>query len=297
MSSANQPRRSKVLSLENIMNPSADQPEKNTFGDKPKVDEIKAENENIPIGRCSLERPAGGTRVSGRKGELADISVDGCLPPSIQSPVIFGKQATSPTLSVDLPEVAAYELRILQHPVRARCCGFGNKDRRAIDPPPVVELILLDTQSRPLPPRDQPRLILHAALYDDTGTVDRSLVENSWIDPPETVNAITGTHCATPQLLKDHEGTLRLVFLFTDISVRVPGTWRLLFRLCDLLFGGPGSLSPSGNSKSFGRPLLATCMTDCFSSFRPKSFPGVLQTTELSKALAEQGISEIRIRR
>jgi hypothetical protein len=35
-------------------------------------------------------------------------------------------------------------LEIVQHPVRARCCGFGEKDRRSLDPPPIIELTAED---------------------------------------------------------------------------------------------------------------------------------------------------------
>lgn len=31
---------------------------------------------------------------------------------------------------------------VIQHPLRARCCGFGEKDRRPIDPPPVLQLFV-----------------------------------------------------------------------------------------------------------------------------------------------------------
>ncbi|OMJ21215.1 hypothetical protein AYI69_g5922 [Smittium culicis] len=33
-----------------------------------------------------------------------------------------------------------FDLEIVQHPLRARMCGFGGKDRRPIDPPPAVRL-------------------------------------------------------------------------------------------------------------------------------------------------------------
>lgn len=35
----------------------------------------------------------------------------------------------------------AYELVVCQQPLHARMCGFGEKDRRPIDPPPIVQLI------------------------------------------------------------------------------------------------------------------------------------------------------------
>jgi hypothetical protein len=37
---------------------------------------------------------------------------------------------------------------VVQNPIRARCCGFGEKDRRPIDPPPILELIAKDEQGQ-----------------------------------------------------------------------------------------------------------------------------------------------------
>lgn len=37
-----------------------------------------------------------------------------------------------------------YSLTVPQQPLRARMCGFGDKDRRAVTPPPCVRLAVLD---------------------------------------------------------------------------------------------------------------------------------------------------------
>lgn len=39
-----------------------------------------------------------------------------------------------------------YELVVCQQPLHARMCGFGEKDRRPIDPPPIVKLIVQQEQ-------------------------------------------------------------------------------------------------------------------------------------------------------
>ena len=41
-----------------------------------------------------------------------------------------------------------YQLIVVQQPVRARMCGFGEKDRRPVDPPPVVKLAVFDQNNR-----------------------------------------------------------------------------------------------------------------------------------------------------
>jgi hypothetical protein len=35
-----------------------------------------------------------------------------------------------------------YKLSVCQQPLHARMCGFGEKDRRPIDPPPIVQLFV-----------------------------------------------------------------------------------------------------------------------------------------------------------
>jgi hypothetical protein len=34
-----------------------------------------------------------------------------------------------------------YELKVVQQPYRARMCGFGDKDRRPISPPPILQMV------------------------------------------------------------------------------------------------------------------------------------------------------------
>ena len=51
----------------------------------------------------------------------------------------------SPETSLELPDDCAHskgiKVRIRQQPVHARMIGFAEKDRRPIDPPPILELI------------------------------------------------------------------------------------------------------------------------------------------------------------
>lgn len=44
-----------------------------------------------------------------------------------------------------------YQLVIVQQPSRARMCGFGDKDRRPISPPPIVKMIVYSLEGRVVP--------------------------------------------------------------------------------------------------------------------------------------------------
>ena len=41
-----------------------------------------------------------------------------------------------------------FELFVRQQPVRARMIGFGEKDRRPIDPPPILQLVIRDLKGQ-----------------------------------------------------------------------------------------------------------------------------------------------------
>ena len=74
-----------------------------------------------------------------------------------------------PTHKFRIPPGAETEYRISvrQQPVRARMCGFGEKDRRPIDPPPVVKL---EELKGPSSPDDLKSLILQTTIYNEEGT-------------------------------------------------------------------------------------------------------------------------------
>ncbi|KAI9094435.1 velvet factor [Phlyctochytrium arcticum] len=207
----------------------------------------------------------------------------------------------------------SYRLRILQNPVRARCCGFGNKDRRAVDPPPVVELVRIDANGHEFSSCEEaPFLVCHASLWSGDGTQDRSLVENVYAQgsghdaADASVHAVVGSQVAIAQALRDVDDQRKMMFLYPDLSVRLPGQYSLRFQLVDVSLGpSPPPPSSSQSRKGSmvsrdaveGRPVLAVAQSAPFESYRPKQFPGMLKSTELSRRLAEQGIVEIRARK
>ncbi|KAG5922091.1 hypothetical protein E4U42_005609 [Claviceps africana] len=57
-----------------------------------------------------------------------------------------GSQQSMVSVFSKIDEVTGrkYQLDVVQQPKRARMCGFGDKDRRPITPPPCVRLIITD---------------------------------------------------------------------------------------------------------------------------------------------------------
>lgn len=57
-----------------------------------------------------------------------------------------GSQARIPSLEglANVVDGRKYKLEVVQSPSRARMCGFGDKDRRPLNPPLIVKLSIID---------------------------------------------------------------------------------------------------------------------------------------------------------
>ncbi|CAJ0825733.1 8630_t:CDS:2 [Entrophospora sp. SA101] len=145
-------------------------------------------------------------------------------------------------------------------------CGFGDKDRRPIDPPPVVRLVVTNTDGSIVPESsiDHSMMVVHAGLWNEDKTEERSLVINPSTIPAQSSNGESGIY-----------------FIFQDISVRTEGTFSLRFSFCDLkellirssLNGYPNSRGSVG----------AEVFSESFRVYSAKKFPGMT-------AFARQGI-------
>ena len=66
-------------------------------------------------------------------------------PKAAEDDGISGLPAHAPPKSLETTDdTRLYRLVCVQQPRRARMCGFGDKDRRPITPPPCVRLIITD---------------------------------------------------------------------------------------------------------------------------------------------------------
>lgn len=189
-----------------------------------------------------------------------------------------------------------FELFCRQQPLHARMCGFGEKDRRPLDPPPIVQCFLLDSFGKRMtePPRD-PFLTVHATLWNEDGSDERNLIETSFSRKPSTESVrendgrpageskgktrlsrvLMGSLVASPILLEDEHGVLGSFHIFPDLSIRTEGSYRLKFTLfsmniLDLMT--PGSTTT----------LIGECVTDTFVVYSAKKFPGMHKSTDVS---------------
>ncbi|KAL9124023.1 MAG: hypothetical protein Q9217_006605 [Psora testacea] len=206
--------------------------------------------------------------------------------------------------------IERYVLTIRQQPIAARACGFGERDRRVIDPPPIVQLSLRDfdpTSSQDLAELNFPFNILHCALLSAPSSQQQqqqsALVP---VPPPLPTSDVTavpdptqanrmsrrlmGTLVASPFVGKDPEAphssipnaNLATFFIFPDLSCRQNGLYRLRFTLMKVHIGPNMPEGGQGN-------VCASVDSDVFEVYSAKDFPGVRASTFLIKELKRQG--------
>lgn len=175
-----------------------------------------------------------------------------------------------------------YTLSIRQQPAAARACGFGERDRRVIDPPPILELRVTD-KTTGAPTQDYiGMLALHCTLLSPDGRDDETEVPPAHPNMPST-RRLMGTLVASPYQAKDEHGVAGTFFVFPDLSCRSPGRYRLRFKLLRV---DPTNMQPGAVHGS-----VAYIVTDVFSVFTAKDFPGMRASSALLKSLRRQGLN------
>lgn len=172
-----------------------------------------------------------------------------------------------------------YIIQVRQQPVAARACGFGERDRRVIDPPPIVQLIVKDTDGHSDPNEMRyPFNVVHCTLWSPDGNMDETALTG--VDKRLT-RRLMGTLVSSPFVGQDEDGKEGCFFCFPDLSCRTHGKYRLRFVLMRL---EPSDLRPEGYT-----PIITEAMSDVFTVYTAKEFPGMRPSTELTKALKLQG--------
>ncbi|KAK4216062.1 velvet factor-domain-containing protein [Rhypophila decipiens] len=173
-----------------------------------------------------------------------------------------------------------YKITVRQQPFAARSCGFGERDRRVIDPPPIVQLSIHDDS---LSPDDLGRRlrhqfsVVHCSIWDEEGNKDMSSMPEDF----RQQRRLMGTLVASPFVGQDEDGQEGCFFCFPDLSCRTPGTFRLKFALV--------VLDPTKMHHGDRSAIVATAMSEPFQVYNAKDFPGMKASTPLTKRLKEQG--------
>ncbi|PWW77485.1 hypothetical protein C7212DRAFT_314402 [Tuber magnatum] len=172
-----------------------------------------------------------------------------------------------------------YQIQVRQQPVAARACGFGERDRRVIDPPPIVQLVINDSAGNSDPTEMRyPFNVVHCTLWSIDGHSDETALIG--MDKRQT-RRLMGTLVSSPFVGLDEEGKEGCFFCFPDLSCRTHGKYRLRFVLMRL---EPSDLQPEGYT-----PIITETLSDIFTVYTAKEFPGMRPSTSLTKALKRQG--------
>ncbi|KAK4183843.1 velvet factor-domain-containing protein [Podospora australis] len=203
-----------------------------------------------------------------------------------------------------------YCLKVIQQPERARACGSGPKssaDRRPVDPPPVVELRVYEGQTW-AQAQEKDITFLYNANFFLYATLEHARVMAHGRVPTPAANTppvLTGMPVSGMAYLD--RPTEAGYFLFPDLSVRHEGRYRLTFNLYEETKedkdrdpqteeapqSANGAYPPStGGSFDFRMEIKS----NDFLVYSAKKFPGLAESTALSRMVAEQGC-RVRIRR
>lgn len=218
-----------------------------------------------------------------------------------------------------------YQLTVREQPKQSRMCGVGEKaDRRPIDPAPIVQLRVV-THDRPIRQSDPvgsasvappvERRPGQGAAAPQTPGVRRGLpvttalgdgwedkawyLENPYYfmyamlcnaDTDEELHLLndgktrytSGSCVSCLYHLKDIDGSHQGFFVFPDLSIRVEGRYRLKLCLFETI----------GHSVHHCKSIYS----DPFHVYTAKRFPGMEESTRLSKSFAEQGL-KVRVRK
>lgn len=181
-----------------------------------------------------------------------------------------------------VPPPLDYHLSIRQQPIAARACGYGERDRRVIDPPPILELKITDKATGAPEQDPNAMLALHCTLLSTDGKEGETSVDTTLTDSPNA-RRLMGTLVASPYQAKDEYGVAGTFFVFSDLSCRQIGTFKLEFRMLRVnpLFMQPGAK----------HGCVASIETNVFTVYTAKVFPGMRASSALLMALRSQGLA------
>jgi hypothetical protein len=97
---------------------------------------------------------------------------------------------------------------------------------------------------------------------------------------------LIGMNAVNACRLQDTEKKVGFWFVLQDLSVRTEGSFRLKLSMADI-----GTGDSNNTVVNSGKcPVLASSFSEPFTVYSAKKFPGVIESTPLSKCFASQGI-------
>ncbi|PNP49078.1 hypothetical protein THARTR1_10152 [Trichoderma harzianum] len=171
----------------------------------------------------------------------------------------------------------------------------ANSDRRPVDPPPVVELRIIEGPSveegKDITFDYNANFFLYASL-EQARPIAHGRVQNGATNNPPILTGVPASGMA--YLDRPTEAGY---FIFPDLSVRHEGYFRLSFSLYETTKESKDfDMEPVESDLPAGVDWRMEIKTQPFNVFSAKKFPGLMESTSLSKTVADQGC-RVRIRR
>lgn len=178
-----------------------------------------------------------------------------------------------------------YSVFLRQEPVAARACGSADRpDRRPVDPTVILQLRLPHSTEMFTDGPTMTFFCMATLLKDAAGEASGDQPAGPGSPAPMPNSLLTGTTLSSIFYMKE-PGTGKqggAYFVFPDLNVRSEGAYRLRF---DVFRMQEQAVHP-----------VAHCISQTFTVYSAKRFPGMTNSTELSKLCSEQGL-KIRIRK
>ncbi|RCI10278.1 hypothetical protein L249_8578 [Ophiocordyceps polyrhachis-furcata BCC 54312] len=170
------------------------------------------------------------------------------------------------------------QLTLRQAPMHARVAIGKEKDRKPIDPPPIVQL--LDKRHNGKSGLyDSPYLFMTSSLVPETYGESPS-----GKDQELPTNYLVGSLVSSIHRLRDTDNVEGGFFVFGDLSVKREGRFRLRFTLFER----------DQHSSSFY--FVSELVTNAFTVYSTKLFPGMADSTQLTRTFSNQGV-KVRLRK
>ena len=107
-----------------------------------------------------------------------------------------------------------WALEVVQQPIRARMCGFGDKDRRPITPPPCIRLIVMDATTKQeidINTIDTAFFVLTVDLWNWEANKEVNLVKSSQSNSPAISTVAPASYPYTQSNMPSAQSTPKLV--------------------------------------------------------------------------------------
>ncbi|KAK6193773.1 hypothetical protein LQW54_012129 [Pestalotiopsis sp. IQ-011] len=187
-----------------------------------------------------------------------------------------------------------FRLKVLQHPKEGKAATAKDKDRKPLDPPPIVQLTVdaaPNSRYRGLLTPDFPWTMCVARLEDaeeDNASGRTNQKSTSSASSTLIGNIASSVHKA--KIGDDDDKREVGVLVFPNLSVRNKGRFRLHFTAYIM------PPSPDGGKLEEEWVAVAETTSEVFNVLEGRAYPGLAESTSLTRTLADQGI-KLRLHR